>query len=88
MKKKWMVPVVLLKTRTGYNAFSPAIEGCVATDRTMEKTLERMREALEFHLEGERLVKQLKGTKSIRLLKDTFDDYGTDALYASLNVAA
>ena len=49
MKKYILVPVVILKTRSGYNAFSPIVEGCVVTDKTIDRTLKRMKEALEFH---------------------------------------
>ena len=88
MKRFVSIPVVLLKTRTGYDAFSPLVTGCVATDKTIDRTLKRMAEALEFHLEGERLVKhgRISGVKT--LLRRAFDDYGTDALYASLDIAA
>ncbi len=88
MKKTMSVPVVILRTRTGFSAFSPLIEGCVAADKTIDKTLQRMREALEFHLEGLQLLKQKKHNQADRALKDTFKDYGTDAFYASLKIAA
>ena len=88
MKKTIFVPVVILRTKTGYNGFCPVIEGCVVTDRTVEKTLARMKEALEFHLEGEHLIKQFKERKSQDVLRKSFDDYGTDAVYASLEIAA
>lgn len=88
MHKTMFVPVVILKTKTGYNAFSPAIEGCVATDRTMEKTLDRMKDALGFHLEGEHLIKQFEEPRTVRTLRKSFDNYGTEAIYASLQIAA
>ena len=88
MHKAIYVPVVVLKTKTGYNAFSPAIEGCVATDKTMDKALRRMKEALEFHLEGEHLVKQFQEPRAVSALRKSFDSYGTEAIYASLQIAA
>ena len=88
MKKKIMIPVIILRTKTGYNAFSPIVEGCVVTDKTMDTTLERMKEALEFHFEGERSVKQFDRPQTLGVLRKSFDDYGTDAVYASLQVAA
>lgn len=87
MKTYILIPVVILKTKTGYNGFSPVIEGCAATDKTIDRTLRRLREALEFHLEGAQLLKQKK-VKTIKALRDTFDEYGTDAVYASLKIAA
>jgi hypothetical protein len=47
-----------------------------------------MKEALEFHLEGEQLVNHLRQKRSISELRRTFDEYGTDAVYASLQTAA
>jgi len=44
--------IVIEKTKTGFSAYSPDLEGCVATART-RKSLERlMREAIAFHLDG------------------------------------
>lgn len=88
MKKISFVPIVILRTKTGFNAFSPVVEGCVATERTMEKTLERMKEALEFHFEGKRLIKQYRERHAQDILRKSFDNYGTDAIYASLKIAA
>ena len=81
------IPVVILKTETGYNAFSPAVDGCVATARTVDGALRRIKQALAFHLEGERLVRK-RGQSTPATLRESFDDYGTDALYASVEVAA
>ncbi len=86
MKKNAVaMPVVILKTPTGYNAFSPEVDGCVATAKTIDTALRRIKEALEFHLEGELLVKNRR-KKACAILKDTFDDYGTDAFYASVSL--
>jgi predicted RNase H-like HicB family nuclease len=48
--KKYLI--VVEKTETGYSAYSPDLEGCVATGKTREETEREMREALAFHLEG------------------------------------
>jgi hypothetical protein len=47
-----------------------------------------MRDALAFHLEGLQLVKAMKSLPSEKILRKSFDDYGTDAFYATLKVAA
>jgi predicted RNase H-like HicB family nuclease len=86
-KSNLTLAVVILKTPTGYNAFSPEIDGCIASAKSVDRVLEQYREAVQFHLEGEQLVKSRR-RKSHVVLKDAFDDYGTDALYASINVAA
>jgi predicted RNase H-like HicB family nuclease len=88
MKRTVSIPVVILRVKNGFNAFSPAIDGCVVTDRTMDRTIQRMKEALEFHLEGEQLVNHLRPRRSISELRRAFDEYGTDAFYASLQIAA
>jgi len=82
-----LIPIVILKTRNGFSAHSPAISGCVATDKTIDKTLERFKEAFKFHIEGEKLVKN-KIQKPKTILKDAFDDYGTDAFYATIKLVA
>ncbi len=44
--------IILEPTDTGYSAYSPDIDGCVAAGDDREETLELMRGAIEFHLEG------------------------------------
>ena len=85
--KKAAIPVVILKTATGYNAFSPSVDGCVATAKTVDGALKRIKEALAFHLEGEILVHKRRTTAQAAL-RHSFEDYGTDALYASVEVGA
>ncbi|HEX5484322.1 MAG TPA: type II toxin-antitoxin system HicB family antitoxin [Terriglobia bacterium] len=43
------------KTETGYSAYSPDLDGCVSTGRTLEEVEANMREAIRFHLNGMRL---------------------------------
>jgi predicted RNase H-like HicB family nuclease len=44
--------IVIEKTKTGYSAYSPDLEGCIATGATIEEVEKKMKEAIEFHLEG------------------------------------
>jgi predicted RNase H-like HicB family nuclease len=44
--------IIIEKTRTGYSAYSPDLEGCVTTGATREDVERNMREAIEFHLDG------------------------------------
>ena len=46
--------VLYEKTGTGYSAHVPDLPGCIATGSTLEETEQRMREAIEMHLEGMR----------------------------------
>ena len=48
--KKYLV--VIEKTETGYSAYSPDLEGCIATGRSREEVEREMQGAIEFHLEG------------------------------------
>jgi predicted RNase H-like HicB family nuclease len=48
--KKYLV--VIEKTATGYSAYSPDLDGCVATGTTRDEVEREMQEAIEFHLEG------------------------------------
>jgi len=44
--------IIIEKTATGYSAYSPDVEGCIATGNTPTETRQNMQEALQFHLEG------------------------------------
>ena len=43
--------VIIEKGETSYGAYSPDVPGCVAVGDTREEVEERMREALQFHLQ-------------------------------------
>ncbi|TAE12533.1 MAG: type II toxin-antitoxin system HicB family antitoxin [Bacteroidetes bacterium] len=44
--------IIIEKTATGFSAYSPDVQGCVATGKTAEETRQNIQEALQFHLEG------------------------------------
>lgn len=44
--------IVIEKTKTGYSAYSPDLDGCVAAARTRPSILRAMQKAVEFHLDG------------------------------------
>ena len=44
--------VVVEKTKTGFSAFSPDLDGCIATGRTKAEVEQLMKESMQFHLEG------------------------------------
>jgi len=46
------VLIVVEQTPTGFSAYSPDIDGCIATGATGEEVERSMREAIGFHLEG------------------------------------
>ncbi len=44
--------IVLEPTDTGYSAYSPDLDGCVAAGDDRDETIALMHEAIAFHLEG------------------------------------
>lgn len=44
--------IIIEKAGNNYSAYCPDLPGCVATGQTVEETIERMREAIAFHIEG------------------------------------
>lgn len=46
--------IVVEQTATGFSAYSPDLDGCVATGATREEVQREMQEAIAFHLEGMR----------------------------------
>lgn len=44
--------VILEKGDTSYGAFVPDLPGCITVGESKEETLDLIREAIEFHLEG------------------------------------
>jgi len=51
-RKMLKYPVIIEKCDNNYSAFSPDLPGCIATGKTEEETLNRMKEAINFHIEG------------------------------------
>jgi predicted RNase H-like HicB family nuclease len=44
--------IILEPTETGYSAYSPDLDGCVAAGDDKNDTIALMQEAIAFHLEG------------------------------------
>ena len=44
--------IILEPTGTGYSAYSPDLDGCVAAGDDRDETIALMQEAIAFHLEG------------------------------------
>ncbi|MBT8052832.1 MAG: type II toxin-antitoxin system HicB family antitoxin [Xanthomonadales bacterium] len=44
--------VVIEQAESNYSAYVPDLQGCVATGSTIEDVEKKIREAIEFHLEG------------------------------------
>lgn len=44
--------IIIEKTENNYSAYSPEIDGCIATGDTEEQAKQNFQEALELHLKG------------------------------------
>ena len=44
--------IIIEETATGFSAYSPDLEGCVATGSTREEVEKAIKEAIEFHVDG------------------------------------
>lgn len=44
--------VVIEETETGYSAYSPDMEGCVAAGSTRQEVEKAMKEAIDLHIQG------------------------------------
>ena len=44
--------IVIEKSKRNYSAYCPDVPGCVATGRTVAETVQQMKDALAFHLQG------------------------------------
>ena len=44
--------IVIEETETGFSAYSPDLEGCIATGTTRDEVEKTIKEAIEFHLDG------------------------------------
>jgi predicted RNase H-like HicB family nuclease len=47
-----MLKYIIEKANGNYSAYCPDLPGCVATGKTVEETIQNMREAIKLHLEG------------------------------------
>ena len=44
--------IVIEETKTGFSAYSPDLDGCIAAGADRGEVEQKMREAIKFHLEG------------------------------------
>ncbi len=44
--------VIIERAGDNYSAYCPDLPGCISTGATVEETTQRMKEAVEFHIEG------------------------------------
>ena len=44
--------IIVEKAGSNYSAYCPDLPGCIATGSTVDETIERMKKAIEFHIDG------------------------------------
>jgi len=69
--------IVIEKTSTGYSAYAPDLPGCIATGEDLDAVRSRMREAVEFHIEGLRLESYPVPEPSSRAVFFELEEEGT-----------
>lgn len=79
--------VVLRSAAKNYSADCPDLPGCVATGRTLDVTLRRMRAAMAMHLEGLR-AENLRVPPPRTRLSSLVRRQGDAHVYAVVQVAA
>ena len=50
MKSRYLV--IIERGERSYSSYSPDVPGCIATGKSIEETIDRMRSAIEFHFDG------------------------------------
>lgn len=79
--------VIIEKGSKNYSAYSPDVLGCAATGKTVEKALQTMKEALEFHFEamiedGE----EIPMPKGLNFYLAQTDEISSEDILAHINV--
>ena len=85
MKVKFLI--ILEKGERNYSAYSPDVQGCIATGQSVETTLNEMREALVFHIEG--LIESgddMPSPKSLNHYLDKTDEISSDDILAHIEI--
>lgn len=86
MRAKYLV--VVEKGEHNSSAYSPDVPGCIATGRTIEETLARIRDALEFHLAGmAEHGESIPEPRSLNFYLNETDEISSDDIIAHVEVA-
>ncbi len=79
--------VIIEKGKNNYSAYSPDILGCAATGKTVEETLETMKEAIELHFEGMlEDGEDIPMPKSLNFYLEQTDEISSDDILAHINI--
>ncbi len=79
--------IIIEKGANNYSAYSPDVTGCAATGKSIEETLENMREALEFHFEGMRENGEaIPAPKSLNYYIEKTDEISSEDILAHVEI--
>jgi len=79
--------VIIEKGKNNYSAYSPDVLGCAATGKTVEETLETMKEALELHFEGMlEDSEEIPTPKSLNFYLEQTDEISSDDILAHIEI--
>lgn len=79
--------VIIEKGAENYSAYSPDVLGCVATGKSVEETLENMKDALKFHFEG--ILEggeKIPAPKSLNFYLENTDEISSDDILTHINI--
>lgn len=79
--------IVVRRANKNYSADCPDLPGCVATGRTIDETLRRMRSAMSFHVDGLR-ASRMPVPRPTTKLSTLVREHGPDQIYTVVQVAA
>lgn len=79
--------VIIEKGENNYSAYSPDVLGCAATGKTIEETLDAMKTALEFHLEGViEDSEEIPKPKGLNYYLEQTDEISSDEILAHIEI--
>lgn len=79
--------IIIERGENNYSAYSPDVSGCAATGKSVEETLENMREALEFHFEGMlENGKEVPAPKSLNYYIEKTDEISSEDILAHVDI--
>ena len=79
--------VIIEKGAGNYSAYSPDVAGCAATGKSVEETLENMKDALGFHLEGMlENGETLPCPKGLNFYSNQIDEFSGEEIFTHINL--
>lgn len=79
--------IISEKGENHYSAYSPDVSGCAATGKSIEETLENMRQAMVFHFKG--MIEDgeaIPAPKSLNYYIEKTDEISSEDILAHINL--